>query len=355
MCDPATRRTPVIIVTGYAASGKTTLVNLLLGDRHASAMRVGVIAHRQVEEYGIAPHPIHGREAGVEYDEVFDFGSGCLCCSPSGEMTRLLGSWAERLHQGHLHLDLLLIKAAPLASPLVFARCIAHASGRVAEAFHLASIVAVVSPRHALRHLAAGSPEWQARAQLEAADLVVLRDVDEEKDVDAVVRLVQAHSQVPLLRLPAAASAAAWARLQSEAQSEARSGVQGEVQSLVQGGVQSLLREVLSCRAAPRFSEAAAAALDPSWRADALPPPALVRLTGHDTRVVAAAAAAEEASFEPPLRAWLQGMAASGAVLRLKGVLRLRDGAGSVEGRPRACSDEERWLLVDGVEGEVWY
>ena len=159
----------MIIVTGYAAAGKTTLANLLLGECRASALRVGVVAHRQVEEYGIAPHPIHSHEAGVVYDEVYDFGSGCLCCSPSGEMTRLLSGWAERLLEGSLALDLLLIKAAPLASPLVFARCIACASGAVSEAFQLASIVAVVSPRHALRHLADGSPEWQARTQLEAA------------------------------------------------------------------------------------------------------------------------------------------------------------------------------------------
>ena len=263
----APRRTPVIIVTGYAAAGKTTLANLLLGECRASALRVGLIAHRQVEEYGIAPHPIDRLEAGVEYDEVYDFGSGCLCCSPSGEMTRLLSAWAERLLEGSLALDLLLIKAAPLASPLVFARCIACASGAVAEAFQLASIVAVVSPRHALRHLADGSPEWQARTQLEAADLVVVRE-EAAVDEDDVARLLRAHTQVPLLRLPAAASAAAWSRLQSGVPSEVRSGAQGGAQSgaqsgaqgEVQGEVQGVLREVLWCRAAPRFSEAAAAA-----------------------------------------------------------------------------------------------
>ena len=231
----APRRTPVIIVTGYAAAGKTTLANLLLGECRASALRVGLIAHRQVEEYGIAPHPLD--EAGVEYDEVYDFGSGCLCCSPSGEMTRLLSAWAERLLEGSLALDLLLIKAAPLASPLVFARCIACASGTVADAFQLASIVAVVSPRRALRHLADGSPEWQARTQLEAADLVVVREGDEDDEGD-VERLVRAHTQVPLLRLPAAASAAAWARLQSGVQGEVQGEVQDEEEDMWEGGAQ---------------------------------------------------------------------------------------------------------------------
>ena len=137
-----------------------------------------------------------------------------------------------------------------------------------------------------------------------------------------------------------------------------------------------------------------------------------VRLSGHDARVTAAAAAAEDACFEAPLRAWLRGMAASGAVLRLKGVLRLRGAgvakaaaveaaggaveaaagaveaaagaveaaeanateaaeaaeaaaaeaaagaeaagaAGAARGLRRARRGEERWLLVDGVETEL--
>ena len=148
--------TPVL-KPGYAASGKTTLSNLLL--RSEPGLRTGVIAHRQVEEYGIAPHPI-ALDGCAAYDEVYDFGSGCICCSPSGELTRLLQAWADRLHEGTLSLDLLIIKAAPLASALVFAKCLAAASGRVGERFSLASIVAVVSPGLAVRHLAADGRRW---------------------------------------------------------------------------------------------------------------------------------------------------------------------------------------------------
>ena len=199
----------MIIVTGYAASGKTTLSNLLL--RSEPGLRTGVIAHRQVEEYGIAPHPI-ALDGCAAYDEVYDFGSGCICCSPSGELTRLLQAWADRLHEGTLSLDLLIIKAAPLASALVFARCLAAASGRVGERFSLASIVAVVSPGLAVRHLAADSPKWQARRQLQAADLVVVAEATATAPGAAEVEeLVRAQSQARLLWLPAEACPAAWA------------------------------------------------------------------------------------------------------------------------------------------------
>ena len=94
-------KVPVIIVTGYAASGKTHLVNRLL-EVHASA--VGVIAHRQAEEFGIVPHPVG---AAAFSGEVYDFGSGCICCSPRGDMTRLLLELSQR---SDLQLSLLLIK-----------------------------------------------------------------------------------------------------------------------------------------------------------------------------------------------------------------------------------------------------
>ena len=91
---------PVLVVTGFAGAGKTTLVNRLLAQ---SELRVGVIAHRQAEEFGIAPHAI---EAATVSETVYDFGSGCICCSPKGELSRLLYVAAPSLNVSqirHLH------------------------------------------------------------------------------------------------------------------------------------------------------------------------------------------------------------------------------------------------------------
>jgi hypothetical protein len=110
-------RVPVLVVTGYAAAGKTRLVNQLLASR--DDLRVGVIMHRQAEEFGIEPHGLADGLAAFS-EAVYDFGSGCICCSPKGELTRLLTDmeWRMAGQQGEaLHLDLLILRLGPLAAP----------------------------------------------------------------------------------------------------------------------------------------------------------------------------------------------------------------------------------------------
>ena len=69
-------RIPVLIIAGYAAAGKTTLVNRLLASCAASGISAGVIAHRQAEEFGIEPLAIDAA-SGLFVNAVYDFGSGC--------------------------------------------------------------------------------------------------------------------------------------------------------------------------------------------------------------------------------------------------------------------------------------
>ena len=104
-------RTAVVIVTGYAAAGKTHVVNALISELQGQP--VGVIAHRQAEEFHIVTNAVTPHAAFI--GEVYDFGSGCICCSPTGDLTRLL---LELAHRRELRLSLLLIRTGPLAAPL---------------------------------------------------------------------------------------------------------------------------------------------------------------------------------------------------------------------------------------------
>ena len=79
--------TPVLIVCGYAAAGKTHLVNLLLRACEVHGKKAGVIVHRQAEEFGIEPHTVDAQRACL-VETIYDFGSGCICCSPRGDLTR---------------------------------------------------------------------------------------------------------------------------------------------------------------------------------------------------------------------------------------------------------------------------
>eukprot|EP00965_Chrysotila_dentata_P255421 6212219-Pleurochrysis_carterae.AAC.2 len=150
---------PVLIVSGYAAAGKTRMLRMALKDLAA----VGMISHRHAAEFGIATGALPANL--TIYREVFDFGSGCLCCSPTGDLVRAL---LDILRSGCL-LDLLVLRLGPLASPLVFAKAVHSATEEVRDAFYVASIVTIVEASLAQKHLSATSPEWQARLQVLAA------------------------------------------------------------------------------------------------------------------------------------------------------------------------------------------
>ena len=157
-CSTTSARVPVFLVSGYAGVGKTHVVNRLLARCRSRGLRAGVIAHRQAEEFGIEPTPLRADLAAYS-DAVYDFGSGCLCCSPKGELQRLLHALAA----APTPLDVLFIRTGPLAAPLVFAKAVICSSDEVSAAFELASIVAVVDPRYAPRHLDLAGPEGVTR------------------------------------------------------------------------------------------------------------------------------------------------------------------------------------------------
>jgi G3E family GTPase len=271
-------------------------------------MAIGVIAHRSAEEFGIEPHPIHA-EIAVFSSEVFDFGSGCLCCSPRGEMTRQLG---EAVSHGR-HLDLLLIRTGPLAAPLVFAKSVLCSSDEVSSHFELASIIAVVDPRLAPRHLAAGSVEWQARSQVEAADLVLLNphaEADAAQCSTAAALADEVQATISIERLPLQAAG---------------------------------LDRILQRRA---FSISRARSLDPDFDKCTDAPPAVLTLSGHDRRLVAGCAVEDAPLHESKLRALCERLVASGCILRLKAVARVH-----MEGHDGRTG----WLRVDAVEEAIHF
>jgi hypothetical protein len=149
------RVVPVHLITGYCGAGKTHLLNLLLESCAASGKAAGVIAHRQNEEYGVETHPIK-RELASTYDQMLDVGNGCVCCSPQGELTSILASLAS---PDAPRLDVLFIRCAPLAAPLIFAQvcvkpttcvwcCIPPCPRGVGMATYSPSFTGIAGPRN---------------------------------------------------------------------------------------------------------------------------------------------------------------------------------------------------------------
>jgi G3E family GTPase len=131
-----------LIITGLPGSGRSTLLGHLLRSLPEDA-RAAVCVHHFAKEFGLECTAT-GTSAQVRYAEVFDFGSGCVCCSPDGDLGRLLFALAS---EGEPHRRKrpthLFIETTGLADPRAFVRLFAQEE-HVQAGWVLRGVVAVV-------------------------------------------------------------------------------------------------------------------------------------------------------------------------------------------------------------------
>jgi len=84
-----TRQIPVLLVSGFLGSGKTTLVRWLLEDAQRRGVRVAVITN-ELGELGI-----DGALLASAQEDAVELAGGCICCRLSGAFIETL----ERLHE----------------------------------------------------------------------------------------------------------------------------------------------------------------------------------------------------------------------------------------------------------------
>ena len=156
-------RISTILVTGLTGSGRTTLIQHLLATLPAEA-RCAVCVHQHAKGFGLEAHypTPYGFDPDDErlavYFEVYDFGSGCICCSPDGDLTRLLCQMGrERERDGLSVITHLLIETTGIADPRPFTRLLS-AEAYVCKHFRLDRVVSVVELSHGLSSISCPSP-----------------------------------------------------------------------------------------------------------------------------------------------------------------------------------------------------
>ena len=78
-----------MLVVGMTGSGRSTVVRELCDSLPGDACPL-VVAHRHAKAFGLETRPFFVGEARGRAEEVYDFGSGCVCCAPDGDLARLL-------------------------------------------------------------------------------------------------------------------------------------------------------------------------------------------------------------------------------------------------------------------------
>ncbi|HZO04586.1 MAG TPA: GTP-binding protein [Burkholderiales bacterium] len=158
-------RTPVVVVTGFLGSGKTTLVNQLL-KQEADSLVI-------VNEFGEVPVDHLLVESATE--KAVALPNGCLCCHMRGDLEETLMGAAMRRRRGEIAgFDRVIVETSGLADPGPVAQTL-YADPALQRDFKLGPIVTVVDAFDLeSRKASAGI----ARAQIAAADVVVLSKVD---------------------------------------------------------------------------------------------------------------------------------------------------------------------------------
>jgi len=100
------KRVPVLLVSGFLGSGKTTLVRHLLADARCAGRRAAVVSN-EFGELGI-----DGALLNRASDDYVELSGGCVCCRLSDELVETLQMLRERADP-----DLVIVETSGLALP----------------------------------------------------------------------------------------------------------------------------------------------------------------------------------------------------------------------------------------------
>jgi G3E family GTPase len=161
------RKLPVLLLSGFLGSGKTSLVNRLLADARLSDTAVAI------NEFGAVALDQHLIDHGA--DKTIVLANGCLCCNLAGDMEAGVMRIFSRREAGALPpFRRLIIEPSGLADPAPIAQAILR-NPVLSRAFRLEGILATVDALFGLRQIAEHS---ETAKQIALADRLVMTKTD---------------------------------------------------------------------------------------------------------------------------------------------------------------------------------
>ena len=201
-CEAKADLIPATILTGFLGSGKTTLLNRILTASHGKKIAIvenefGDVA---IDDALIAKNSKHAMDT-----EIIEVLNGCICCSVRSDLIAFLEKLAQRVANGELELDAIVIETTGMADPSPVAQTFL-VTDTVRDYFRLDGIVTLVDAKHVEQHLDEEKPAGvvnEAAAQVGFADRLLLNKVDlvSESDLDRIeTRLRAVNAYAPILR-----------------------------------------------------------------------------------------------------------------------------------------------------------
>lgn len=157
------QRTPVTIITGFLGAGKTTLLNQIIAQK--SDTRFAIIEN-EIGAVNLDSEFIIGAD-----EDIFQITDGCLCCSLSVELSKLLGELIRRKSE----FNHLIIETTGIADPSGIASVFVS-DLNVQQHFELDGILCLVDSFHIEELLK--NKETEAARQISFADVLVFNKSD---------------------------------------------------------------------------------------------------------------------------------------------------------------------------------
>ena len=157
------QRTPVTIITGFLGAGKTTLLNQIIAQK--SDTRFAIIEN-EIGAVNLDSEFIIGAD-----EDIFQITDGCLCCSLSVELSKLLGELIRRKSE----FNHLIIETTGIADPSGIASVFVS-DLNVQQHFELDGILCLVDSFHIEELLK--NKETEAARQISFADILVFNKSD---------------------------------------------------------------------------------------------------------------------------------------------------------------------------------
>jgi G3E family GTPase len=174
-------RTPITLITGPLGSGKTTLLRHLLD---VVPQKIAIMMN-EFGEIAIDSQIIEGKNV-----RIADLGGGCVCCSLLGEFEVAVAEVIDTVHP-----DLIIVEATGVAEPDALMFDIQENLPQV----RLDGVVTVADADAMMRYPRLGQT---GRAQIEAADIILLNKVDlvsADQLAEITARLTQLNENAPIL------------------------------------------------------------------------------------------------------------------------------------------------------------
>jgi len=164
----STRRIPIILLTGFFGSGKTTFLNALM--QHPDQPRTLIL----MNEFGEVPID-HDLVAFNRDDAVMETLSGCICCSIRSELAQTLITAPARFARGgKTWFERVIIETTGLADPAPLLKTLLD-EPEVSRRYRLSHVLTTIDAANGVETLAR---QFEAVRQVAVADVVLLTKTD---------------------------------------------------------------------------------------------------------------------------------------------------------------------------------